>query len=119
MINANASHGIVKPSGECHRLPSLTASSVDMLNIYRRTCMKDFSVNANSVLHGSEILLTKWVIGFCLYPTDLKDMSSMKLHRDLEVTQKSAWHMAHRIREAFDNEGFKFIGSALGTARPK
>ena len=36
---------------------------------------------------------------FYLYMTNLKGVSSMKLHRDLGITQKSAWHMAHRIRE--------------------
>ena len=81
--------------------------------------MKDFGVKTNSVLHGSEIPFTKWAIAFHLYSTNLKGQSSMRLHKDPEVTQKSAWHMAHRIREAFDNENLKFVGSALGTAKPK
>ena len=34
----------------------------------------------------------------------------MKLHRDLGITQKSAWHMAHRIREAWTTETSKFTG---------
>ena len=75
-----------------------------------RTCRKDFSVKTNSILHGSKIPLSKWAIAFYLYSTNLKGVSSMKLHRDLDITQKSAWHMAHRIREAFDNELFKFDG---------
>ena len=40
--------------------------------------------------------------------TNLKDVSSMKLHRDLEVTQKTAWHLAHRIRETFKDEAVAF-----------
>ena len=35
---------------------------------------------------------------------------SGKLHRDLDITQKSAWHMAHRIRETWNKETAKFIG---------
>ena len=32
--------------------------------------------------------------------TNLKGISSMKLHRELDITQKSAWHLVHRLREA-------------------
>ena len=32
----------------------------------------------------------------------------MKLHRDLEIAQKNAWHLAHRIRETYDDGDFKF-----------
>lgn len=35
-----------------------------------------------------------------LMNTSIKDVSSMKLHRDLGVTQKTAWYLAHRIRKA-------------------
>ena len=45
-----------------------------------------------------------WVIAIYLLMTDLKGQSSMKLHRDLGVTQKTAWHLAHRIRETWSNE---------------
>ena len=65
-----------------------------------RSCRKDFSVKTGTVFHSSKIPLSKWAIGFYLYMTSLKGVSSMKLHRDLGITQKSAWHMAHRIREA-------------------
>ena len=42
-----------------------------------------------------------WAIAVYLFCTSLKGIASMKLHRDLDVTQKSAWHLAHRIRKAF------------------
>ena len=42
--------------------------------------------------------------------TNLKGVSSMKLHRDLGITQKSAWYMAHRIREAWDDAQEPFDG---------
>ena len=75
-----------------------------------RACRKDFSVKTGTVLHSSNIPLSKWAIGFYLFMTNLKGVSSMKLHRDLGVSQKSAWHMAHRIREALDTTGGKFSG---------
>ena len=63
-------------------------------------CKKRFSVRTGSVLERSKIPLRKWAIAIYLSATSLKGVSSMKLHRDLSITQKSAWFMAHRIREA-------------------
>ena len=46
-----------------------------------------------------------------LYVTNLKGVSSMKLHRDLEITQKSAWFMLQRLREGWDASGLEqFVG---------
>ena len=64
-----------------------------------RDCRKHFSIKTGTVLQSSNIPLRKWAIAFYLYMTNLKGVSSMKLHRDLGITQKAAWHMAHRIRE--------------------
>ena len=75
-----------------------------------RVCIRDFSVRTGTLLHSSKIPLSKWAIAFYLYSTHLKGVSSMKLHRDLGITQKTAWHMAHRIREAWDIEGAPFAG---------
>ncbi len=67
-----------------------------------RDCRKHFSVRTGSVLADSNIPLSKWAVAFYLYATNLKGVSSMKLHRDLGISQKAAWHMAHRIREAWN-----------------
>ena len=75
-----------------------------------RTCRQYFSVRTGTVLQASKIPLSKWAIAFYLYSTNLKGVSSMKLHRDLGITQKSAWHMAHRIREAWNVSADKFTG---------
>lgn len=66
-----------------------------------KQCRKHFSVRTGTVLANSKLPLSKWAIALYLYMTGLKGVSSMKLHRDLGVTQKAAWHMGHRIREAF------------------
>ena len=42
--------------------------------------------------------------------TGLKGQASMKLHRDLGITQKTAWHLAHRIRETWARESGPFSG---------
>ena len=75
-----------------------------------RACHKDFSVKTGTVMEGSNIPLSKWAMAIYLLTTNLKGVSSMKLHRDLGVTQKTAWFMAHRIRKAWDAETAQFAG---------
>ena len=75
-----------------------------------RDCRKQFSVKVNSVMHGSKLGYQKWAIAIYLMSTSLKGVSSMKLHRDIGVTQKTAWHMLHRIREAYNLETPVFTG---------
>ena len=73
-------------------------------------CLANFTVKTGTIMHDSKLPLSKWAIAFYLYSTNLKGVSSMKLHRDLGITQKSAWHMAHRIRETWNDETAKFSG---------
>ena len=64
-------------------------------------CRSYFSVKTGTPLAHSNIPLRKWAIAIYLCLTSLKSVSSMKLHRDLSVSQKTAWFMLHRIREAW------------------
>ena len=75
-----------------------------------RDCRKDFSVKTGTVMQGSNIPLSKWALAAYLMTTNLKGVSSMKLHRDLDVTQKTAWHLTHRIRKAMENGNEPFTG---------
>ena len=69
---------------------------------YRCTdCRAYFSVKVGTALEGSKISLRKWAFAIYLEVTSLKGVSSMKLHRDIGVTQKTAWFMLHRLREAW------------------
>ena len=73
-------------------------------------CRKHFSVKTNTVMHGSRLGLQKWGIAIYQMTVNIKGVSSMKLSRDLKVTQKTAWHMAHRIREAWEDVAIQFAG---------
>ena len=75
-----------------------------------RDCRKDFSVKTRTLMHGSKLPLSTWAIAYFLFSTHLKGVSSMKLHRDLGITQKSAWHLAHRIRETWKDQKDTFTG---------
>ena len=73
-------------------------------------CGKRFSVKTNSVMHASNLGCQKWAIAVYLVTTSLKGVSSMKLHRDLGITQKAAWHLLHRIRRAWETTNDVFAG---------
>ena len=76
-----------------------------------RDCKKFFSVKTGTFMQSSKIGYQSWLYAFYLFSTNLKGISSMKLHRELEITQKSSWHMAHRIRQAWKTgEGNLFFG---------
>ncbi len=73
---------------------------------YRCTdCRSYFSVKTGTALEASKVALRKWVFAIYLETTSLKGVSSMKLHRDIHVTQRTAWFMLHRLREAFAMSG--------------
>ena len=75
-----------------------------------KECRKRFSVRTGTVMEASNIPYQKWALAVYLFMTSLKSVSSMKLHRDLGVTQKTAWHLAHRLRKAFESESGLFAG---------
>jgi transposase-like protein len=65
-----------------------------------RACEKPFSVTVGTVFERSKIALHKWVYASHLLTSSKKGISSHQLSRMLGVTYKTAWFMAHRIREA-------------------
>ena len=65
-----------------------------------KDCHGYFSVKTGSVMESSKLPLLKWLWAYYLHATNLKGVSSMKLHRDIGVRQATAWFMLHRIREA-------------------
>jgi len=68
-----------------------------------------FSVKTGTVMEASKISYRNWAIGIYLFLTNIKGISSMRLHRELGIGQKAAWFMLHRLRAAFElnpNEPF-------------
>ena len=69
-------------------------------------------------MEDSKIPLNKWVLAFHLMASSKKGMSAHQLHRMLGVTYKTAWFLAHRIREAMgDAEPSKSSGPLAAKAR--
>ena len=67
-----------------------------------------FSLKTGTVIEGSNLKYRAWAIVIYLFKTNLKGISSMKLHRELGISQKAAWFMLHRLRLAFEADASPF-----------
>lgn len=74
-------------------------------------CRKQFSVRVGTIFEDSKIPLQKWFASIYLITSHKKGISSLQLHRDIGVTQKTAWYMLHRVRHTF---GFNVGSEKLG-----
>ena len=86
---------------ECGSINHAIVTSRQPMPYRCRDCRKHFSVRKGTVMQGSPLGLRLWVIAIYMMTTGIKGTSSMKLHRELGITQKTAWFMMQRIREAF------------------
>jgi transposase-like protein len=69
-----------------------------------------FSLKVGTIFEDSPISLDKWLMAFWLIVNCKNGISSCEMARDLKVTQKTAWFMDHRIREAIQQGTFEKIG---------
>lgn len=73
-------------------------------------CQLDFTVRTGTIFERSHIPLHKWIYAMYLLVTARKGISSLQLSKQIGVTQKSAWFMLHRIREACGSDIDKLRG---------
>lgn len=68
---------------------------------------KYFNVRTGTFLDNTKVKLQKWFLAIWLVTSHKKGISSLQLAKDIDVTQKTAWFMLHRIRKCFgmDNDG--------------
>ena len=66
-----------------------------------KQCHKKYTVTVGTVFQSSHIPLNIWFAGMYLMSSHKKGISSHQLAKDLNITQKSGWHMLHRMREMY------------------
>ncbi len=100
--------------------PICGSDSVSAFNPKRKTwkCAKhharrEFSVKVGSLCEDSAIGLDKWLTALWLLTNCKNGISSCEVARDLNVTQKTAWFMLHRIRLAMQDENFGKLGGEV------
>jgi len=84
--------------GEAERTSPVKGKTAGLY--YCLSCKMKFTVTVGTLFERSKIPLTKWLYAFHLMSASKKGISAHQLHRMLGVTYKTAWFMAHRIREA-------------------
>jgi transposase-like protein len=77
-----------------------------------RECRKQFSVKTGTIFEESPLALDKWLMAIWLVVNCKNGVSSYEIARDLDITQKSAWFMLHRIRLALKNGNWEKIGGS-------
>lgn len=75
-----------------------------------KDCRKHFSVKIGTVLNESKLPLLKWLLAIYILTNAKKGISSVQLSEYLGVTQKTAWFLAHRIRETWLQKSTKLSG---------
>lgn len=88
--------------GETKRVRRLEGKSTRPGVVMCNPCRKPFTVTVGTIFEDSKIKLNKWLLAFRLMAGSKKGVSAHQLHRSLGITYKSAWFMAHRIREAMN-----------------
>lgn len=69
-----------------------------------------FTVRTGTIFEQSKVPLNKWLFAMYLLVTSRKGVSSVQLHAEIGVTQKTAWFMLHRLREACGNDPTELAG---------
>jgi len=90
--------------GHCGSVATSEVPGAKPMPYWCKECRSYFSVRTGSAIEHSRVPLRKWAIAVYLCATGIKGVSSMKLHRDLGVTQRTAWFMLHRLRKAWSEE---------------
>jgi len=84
--------------------PKATSKKPGRKGLYKcRACRKQFTVTVGTVFEDSHIPLSKWLLAIHLLASSKKGMSAHQLHRNLGISYKGAWFMAHRLRYAMQN----------------
>src|ERR1700722_12454703 len=98
---------------KCRKSDRLTArSGKGKEGFYRcNACKEDFTVRTGTIFERSHVPLHKWLYAMYLLVTARKGISSMQLAKEIGITQKSAWFVLHRLREACGKDLAKLRGS--------
>ena len=94
-----------KNGAYCPHCKSREVYKLSTRKLYKcSTCHKQFSIKVGTLFGGSRIPLQKWLLAMFLLWSNSKGLSSIQLSKQLGVTQKTAWFMNQRIREAYNKK---------------
>ena len=98
---------------ENERITKLTSKTARAGLHMCNACRKQFTVTVGTIMEDSKIPLNKWLMAYALINGSKKGFSAHQLHRSLGITYKSAWFLAHRIRETMQDDGEPLGGPGM------
>lgn len=112
MLSAKYPDGkITCPKCSCDKVGVIRSRS--MLQCKAKGCRKQFSVKVGTIFEDSPLGLDKWFVAVWCIANAKNGISSCELARALEVTQKTAWFMLHRVRLAMKTGTFKKLSGTV------
>jgi transposase-like protein len=108
--------GIKWPDGVicCHNCGSTAVYELSTRPVLKcRDCKKQFSYKVGTIFEDSPLGLDKWFVAVWCIANAKNGISSQELARALGVTQKSAWFMLHRVREAMRTGEFRKLAGVV------
>ena len=90
-----------------------TIASRKMFQCKNKECRKQFSAKVGTIFEDSALGLDKWFVAVWSITNAKNGISSCELARAIDITQKSAWHMLHRIREAMKSGSFQKMSGTV------
>ena len=109
-VNQRWPAGVACPHGGSMNVQTGAKHKTIPCRCREKECARRFSAKTGMVMEGSKLGFQAWMIATNRMTTSLKGVSSMKLHRDLDINQRSAWFLAHRLRVALADKGGVFSG---------
>jgi len=102
------------PDGEvcCPKCGCVNVGKIKSRRMFQcrsKECRKQFSVKVGTIFEDSALPLQKWFVAVWCIANSKNGVSSCELARTIGVTQKSAWHMLHRVRLAMQTKSFRKI----------
>ena len=98
-------HGVACPRMGCGS--AAVAFMQKAVRWYCKDCKRQFTAKVGTIFEDSPISFTKWLPAIWLIASNRNGISSYEIARGLGVTQKTAWFMLHRIREAMQSESYE------------
>ena len=91
----------------CGGVENISKQKNQKYRYWHKDCRKHFTVKTHSIMHASKIEVRKWLVAMYYVMTARKGISSLQMSKELGITQKTAWYMLQRIREAYAGKGFQ------------
>jgi transposase-like protein len=112
MLGAKYPDGkITCPKCGCDKVGVIVSRS--LLQCKTKDCRKQFSVKVGTIFEDSPLGLDKWFVAVWCIANAKNGISSCELSRSLEVTQKTAWFMLHRVRLAMKTGTFRKLAGEV------